>query len=75
MSKKDLLKRLVIAVTGDFGTQRSMDKMKAWIHAHGGSFSPDVSTKVTHLICSKEDYRNQVLLGKRQGGSYVYAAY
>ena len=54
---KTPLKRFTIAVTGDFGEQRSHGNMKNWIEVQGGKFSRNVTPQVTHLICSKEHWK------------------
>ena len=61
---KQPLKRLTIAVTGDFGEQRSVEQMRKWIHVNGGKFAYDVSAEVTHLVCSKEHFKKSVTMGK-----------
>ncbi|KAL9129242.1 MAG: hypothetical protein Q9217_002254 [Psora testacea] len=55
-----LLKRFTIAVTGDFGQQRTTEKVRQWIHYHGGTFASEMSPTVTHLICSKQHYGKAV---------------
>lgn len=57
------LVNLTIAVTGDFGERRDIQKMKTWIQANGGTFAGDISSKVTHLICSKKHYKKNVDIG------------
>ncbi|KAL8783499.1 MAG: hypothetical protein Q9195_009369 [Heterodermia aff. obscurata] len=52
------LKRFTIAVTGDFGHARTHEKMKQWTEHNGGEFSREISNEVTHLVCSKEHYKN-----------------
>ncbi|KAM0805679.1 hypothetical protein BDR22DRAFT_968894 [Usnea florida] len=59
---KQPLKRLTIAVTGDFGEQRSVEQMRRWIHVNGGTFAYDVSAEVTHLVCSKEHFKKSVTM-------------
>ena len=63
MGKKPL-KSLTIAVTGDFGEQRSVEQMRKWIYVNGGKFAYDVSAGVTHLVCSKEHFKKNVIMGK-----------
>lgn len=60
---KHPLQRLTIAVTGDFGSKRSHDKIKHWVEVNGGTFSKDITRSVTHLVCSKEDYKKNVPTG------------
>ena len=57
------LKRFNIAVTGDFGHARTHEKMKQWTEHNGGEFSREISNKVTHLVCSKEHYKNAAPFG------------
>ncbi|KAK4693793.1 hypothetical protein P7C71_g3669, partial [Lecanoromycetidae sp. Uapishka_2] len=55
-------RRLTIAVTGDFGASRGHEKMKQWIQVNGGRFATEVNDGVTHLICSKDHYREDVAM-------------
>lgn len=57
---KDPPKRCTIAVTGHFGEDRDVDRMKQWIENNGGTFSNVVDGKVTHLIRSEEDFEKNV---------------
>lgn len=57
------LQHLTIAVTGDFGKARPHDRMKQWTEHNGGKFVREISRKVTHLVCSKEDYKKESALG------------
>lgn len=57
------LRQLTIAVTGDFGRVRTHEKLKQWIEKNGGKFVRTISEDVTHLICSKEDYKDGAPLG------------
>ena len=63
---KHPLKSFVIAVTGDFGTDRSFEKIRQWIQVNGGVFSYDINAQVTHLVCSKEYFRKNRGLGTRR---------
>ena len=62
---KQPFKKFTIAVTGDFGANRGHDQMKNWITRNGGRFTTEISSGVTHLICSKEQYKKDVLMGKK----------
>ena len=53
----------MIVVTGDFGQDRSFEKMRQWIQINGGTFAYDINPSVTHLICSKEHYKRNKGLG------------
>ena len=58
------LRGCVIAITGDFGPDRTDDKIKKWIKASGGKFRCGIGSDVTHLVCSVEDYMQDVAMGK-----------
>ena len=60
---KQPFKSFVIAVTGDFGPNRSFEKMRQWIQVNGGIFSYDINPQVTHLVCSKEHFMKNRGLG------------
>ena len=60
---KGPFKAFTIAVTGDFGQNRSLEKMRQWIQVNDGTFSYDVNSDVTHLICSKEHFKKNRGLG------------
>lgn len=62
---KQPFKKLTIAVTGNFGANRGHDQMKNWITRNGGKFTTEISSGVTHLICSKEQYKKDVLMGMK----------
>lgn len=72
MTGKDIFKFDVIAVTGDFGPNRTTDKMKSWIQHHAGRFSNEISSNVTHLICSKEHFKKEVAMGMLMSVVYSY---
>lgn len=57
---KDSLEGFTIAVTGDFGPQRSHEKMQQWVEANGGTFAFNITPEVTHLICSREHFKKKV---------------
>lgn len=57
------MQRLTIAVTGDFGPKRSHEKMEHWVKKNGGTFSKDINKTVTHLVCSKEEYKKNSAMG------------
>jgi hypothetical protein len=58
------LKNFFIAVTGDFGKDKPLDKMKGWIEAHGGEYVTKIDENTTHLICSKEHWKSQSQMGE-----------
>ena len=59
-----LFRNLDIAITGDFGGDRTIGKQKDWIQAHGGRYSRFMSSHVTHMVCSEEHYKQKVALGE-----------
>ena len=61
---KEPLTNCIIAITGDFGATRSITALKKWIEVNGGKVAKAVSSKTTHLICSKENWKRQVSTGK-----------
>lgn len=61
---KQPLKRFTIAITGNFGEQRSLEKMRKWIHVNGGTVAQEVNREVTHLICSKKHFKQNVAMGE-----------
>ena len=60
---KDPLRNLIIAITGDFGERRGIDKMKQWIHFNDGRFATEISSQVTHLVCSKDHFKKRTMMG------------
>ena len=61
---KNPFKRFTIALTGDFGQGRSHEKMRDWVEANGGTFSKQVNSNVTHLVCSLKDWKKAPNIGK-----------
>ncbi|KAL8968940.1 MAG: hypothetical protein Q9197_004600 [Variospora fuerteventurae] len=57
---------LTIAVTGDFGPRRTHETLKRWVEKNGGHWATKISKDVTHLISTKEDYRNKAPMGNYQ---------
>lgn len=54
---------LIIAATGDFGPRRSHETLKRWTEKNGGQWATKLCPEVTHLICTKEDYRSKAPMG------------
>jgi hypothetical protein len=48
-----------IAISGDFGKERTLEDLKRWISKNGGNYSKNVDQNVTHLVCSKEHYKKE----------------
>ena len=61
---KEPLKSYVIAVTGSFGADKDVQKMKQWIEGNGGKFVTKVEQGVTHLISSQESFKKKSAIGK-----------
>ena len=55
--------RLNITVSGDFGEARSLQQISHWIVVNGGVFSHEVNPRVTHLVCSRKHYEENVVAG------------
>jgi NAD-dependent DNA ligase len=60
---KEILKNNVIAITGDFGKQRTPEALKRWIESNGGHYVTKIDENTTHLICSHEAWKKQVGVG------------
>ncbi|KAJ4376217.1 hypothetical protein N0V83_001500 [Neocucurbitaria cava] len=50
------LSKLTIAIAGTLPKEPS--QIKKWVEANGGKWSPTITKKVTHLIASKEAWKN-----------------
>ena len=57
------LKKCVIAATGDFGTDKSDRNIRSWVEYHGGTFTSNITSEVTHLVCSHDHYKRNVQMG------------
>ena len=68
---KDPMQRFTIAVTGDFGHKRTHDKMRQWVQKNGGTWSKDINNNVTHLICSKEQFKRKTPMGSSMLRTHV----
>ena len=62
-SMKDPFKKVILASTGDFGNDRSEQKIKQWVEHSGGKYSSKISPEVTHLVASKEHYKKSAKMG------------
>ncbi|KAL8894822.1 MAG: hypothetical protein Q9207_008400, partial [Kuettlingeria erythrocarpa] len=62
---------LIIAATGDFGSGRSHEKLRQWVEKNGGQWATKMSEDVTHLICTKEDYRTKAPMGTYMLSDYL----
>ncbi|KAL8717949.1 MAG: hypothetical protein Q9225_004868 [Loekoesia sp. 1 TL-2023] len=56
---------LTIAATGDFGSKRSHANLKQCIERNGGQWATKIAPGVTHLVCTKEDYRSKAPMVKQ----------
>ena len=45
-----------------------MEQIRKWINLNGGTVAPEVSSEVTHLVCSKKDFKEDVGMGT---GPYI----
>ena len=62
---KESLKKCTIAVTGSFGPDKDIHKVKQWIEGSGGKYIAKVEEGVTHLVCSQESFKKKSPIGKR----------
>lgn len=60
---KDPLRKDFIAVSGNFGEDRSHEKIKSWIEINGGRYETSITDRTTHLICSKEHWMRKAKMG------------
>lgn len=63
-----ILNGLTVAARGVFGLSPSLSHatIRSCVEANGGIWSADVSTEVTHLICSKAEWKDGLeLKGER----------
>ena len=60
---KDPLKKVVLATTGDFGKDRSDQKIKQWVERQGGTYASKIGPDVTHLVASKSHYKRSTKIG------------
>jgi hypothetical protein len=64
--------RIHASIAGKFdGNLR--DKIPQWIRANGGQFSRDVNLSVTHLIATKQAYKENAPLGRHDSFGHVRA--
>lgn len=59
-----LLRGLVIATVGDFGASRGHKVLRAWIERRGGVWSREITSAITHLVCTKEAFKQQGTIGR-----------
>ena len=60
---KDSLKNVVLAATGDFGKDRSTQKIRQWVEHQGGTYTTKIGPEVTHLVASKDHYKRSAKMG------------
>lgn len=56
-----VLKKLVITATGD--VEPKCDVLKRWVENNGGRWVSRMQKGVTHLICSKDNYKDGIEAG------------
>jgi NAD-dependent DNA ligase len=49
---KEPLQKLVVAISGDFGKDRTRKQLKQWIEVNGGQFANSISADVTQYAHS-----------------------
>ncbi|KAF2865165.1 hypothetical protein BDV95DRAFT_263607 [Massariosphaeria phaeospora] len=55
-----ILKKLIITASGDVGPGRGNEQIRKWVDANGGKWVSKIQKGVTHLICSKENWKKEV---------------
>ncbi|KAL9088588.1 MAG: hypothetical protein Q9165_006108 [Trypethelium subeluteriae] len=63
--KRGPLKNLVVAATGNFGSDKPHDKIKQWVEYSGGTFSAVVDAQTTHLVASKDHWKKRVTMVRK----------
>ena len=58
-----LLAAETIAVVGDFGLKRPIHKLAQWIEANGGIYAPEITPKVTKMICAWQAWKMKGPMG------------
>jgi hypothetical protein len=69
MGKNIAFKNLLIAASGDFGSNRTHNDLRRWVETNGGNFTTRLSEEVTHLVCTNDHWNRQVDTGKWQSHS------
>ena len=60
---KNVLKNHVIATSGDFGENITLENLRRWIELNGGQWTGTVTDEVTHLVCSTAHWKRRVGAG------------
>ncbi|KAI0975999.1 hypothetical protein F4678DRAFT_482289 [Xylaria arbuscula] len=56
-----ILKHYVVATAGDLGDFKwTEEDVKRWVQSWGGTFSNTVDNNVTHLLCTKANYKKKI---------------
>jgi twin BRCT domain len=55
-------RRINLATTMDFGDKN--DKIRTWTINNGGTYSKELNDGVTHLVCSKQAWKEYPAIGK-----------
>lgn len=56
---KPIFKGKSFSFSGDFGSAWAYDKVARWITLHGGTYTVDVTSETTHLICTLESFKKK----------------
>lgn len=54
-----IFRGLTIATAGELGDQFTGKAMAQWITGREGTFSAQMTGKVTHFVCTKQQYRDK----------------
>ncbi|KAI0486846.1 hypothetical protein F4859DRAFT_510631 [Xylaria cf. heliscus] len=61
MSSNPIFKGCVVSIAGDLEDYEwREEKVKQWVHYWGGTFSSKVDGEVTHLLCTKENFKKKI---------------
>ncbi|KAI1313695.1 hypothetical protein F5Y03DRAFT_389994 [Xylaria venustula] len=56
-----ILKHYIVAIAGDLGDFKwTEEDVKRWVQSWGGKFSNTVDSNVTHLLCTRANYKKRI---------------
>lgn len=61
--KMGILKNTVVTAIGDHGSGKDNAQLKRWVEANEGKWVPKLQMGVTHVICTKKEWKAQSLPG------------
>ncbi|KAK3374963.1 hypothetical protein B0H63DRAFT_526253 [Podospora didyma] len=57
--EKSMFDRITVAVVGEFSGQWLVDNIARWVGLRGGKFIQQMDESVTHLVCSKVEFKKK----------------